>query len=447
MKKVITTVGTSIFSNYPNNFKFSQWSDKTPHDLNGYTRKTADNALDLIKNWATGKENASAEIASLLAIQREINEPIEVYLICTDTALSVMAAECVKQWFQNKTDTFPKVEIVFVPNLLVMDKNTFNLGLKNLFDAIYQIIPTDKDKKDWNDIVLNITGGYKAIIPHLTILGQIYHCPIYYVFEENETQKYDLIEVPTLPISFDWLATETFGQFLSTDTMLNNYLEHEPMDFETLQKYGLVKEEDEKKKVDIFGTLMWQHIKTKTPENPSVMGSFVELKVYEYFNENRGIYAEIPKRSVDFFWNGEDENIIKSPKEGKFKQKRVEIDLILRGENLIAAVEVKSIGQIKHFVEPNDKGRVDYMNKVKTLKTFYQTDFKTLILVIYKNPYFPDSDFSNNEHLQIMKRACEVEAINLKVYVTDFVVNRVKKTLEFSNFLNNPLVLKEIILS
>jgi CRISPR/Cas system-associated protein Csm6 len=48
----------------------------------------------------------------------------------------------------------------------------------------------------WENVIINITGGYKATVPYLTILAQVNRCPIYYIFKDTDA----LIKIPYIPI-------------------------------------------------------------------------------------------------------------------------------------------------------------------------------------------------------------------------------------------------------
>ena len=61
------------------------------------------------------------------------------------------------------------------------------------------------------NILLNITGGYKATIPYLTLMGQIYNLPIYYTFEETPGHQSELIRIPQAPIAIDWGLFEKYS--------------------------------------------------------------------------------------------------------------------------------------------------------------------------------------------------------------------------------------------
>lgn len=467
--KVITTVGISIFSNYARqhpkfealNF-FNFWNDKKANSLKGEkVRNKANQELDAVNSWVS--KIASAEIASLLEIQIDLRQKaekkyaqlkskpqeikqnidseskVDIYLLCTDTALSVMAAECIETFFKGKEGFEVKMN-EHIPSLTVKDKATFEIGLTHLFGKIESIVPKNKSNKlDWSTIALNVTGGYKALIPHLTILGQIYRCPIYYVFEETTNQKYELMQMPTLPINFDWLVAEIYGQFLSRDETLQHLLSFDSAgkDFKKLKEYGLV---TESKTVDTFGKLMWQHLNSKMPESPNVLGFFVEMKVYEFFNENKGAYNLTPKRSLKLFWDGVNDKPIKAVKDDTFKHELTEIDLILSNcNNDYACVEVKAIMKIEEFSGDKVAKRAD--TKIKALTTFYGKPPKSFIVVAHKNSAFDISD-ERKQHLVPIKEQCG--EIDCQFYYIDFEAKRDAETLNFTNFLNEPIRLNSI---
>lgn len=446
--KIITTVGTSILKNwadntgckYPKDEMFSEQAWKEVID---------DGRVEIVCGWANGKQNASAEIASIIKIQEELKKKginqIEVHLICTETILSRLAAECIQKWFE-KCDsiTFPNAPIV-VKDLRVETKIIFEKGLLNLFNEIDEKI-VEKDtsgKRKWNEIILNITGGYKAIIPHLTILGQIYQRPIYYVFDEGTDNNYELMKIPILPISFDWLVSEIYGQMLSSDFALQNFSDDNA--FGKLKNYGLAKGNIENKQVDVFGSLLWQHINSERPESPSVMGLFVEMKMYEYFNENRSLeYNDMPQHGVILWWNGKDEtqkDNYKLVQEKGFNTKKVEIDLILKNieTGSYAFVEVKSVKQIGSLVEPNGKGRIDLLNKIKALNTYYGIP-NEFILIIHKNDKIPINMNEQRDYFNKIKEICSTNGIKtISIHTIDFKVGKDEESLNFSEFLNQPI--------
>lgn len=238
--KIITTIGTSIFENYKQKNKnakevieiYNGLREK-PHDFSTLLGdddeldEDVKNLKDNTYNWAKNSNNASAEIASILAIAGNETD-VKVHLIATDTVLSVLAAELIECWFnQNK----PKITVGFsrpekletqedskhiIHQLRVSSNKDFQEGFMNLIDVVSGLI--DDGKRGKEEVVLNITGGYKAIIPIMTLVGQIKEVPLKYIYEESSFEEKDgLVEVGNLPISFDWGIIDALKPFLNVN--------------------------------------------------------------------------------------------------------------------------------------------------------------------------------------------------------------------------------------
>ncbi|WP_027003412.1 hypothetical protein [Hugenholtzia roseola] len=254
MKTIITTVGTSLFENYNKkevedkygNYEtiFTEYetlrdkrSDASEYDEEGTEEEKI---IRVIKNkWFKGitkknkqwtfesdalNEYASAEIESILAIQKEAGEEVEVHLLATDTVLSRLAAELICTWFDENDNRH--VSVTFNPNqdvikeLQVEDGERFKKGLVNLNTRFYQIAQNSILGGQFDDVIINVTGGYKGIIPYLTILGQINQSPIKYIFENTGV----LITIPQIPIQFNEDLFEKHWEVLSKleNDMLNS---------------------------------------------------------------------------------------------------------------------------------------------------------------------------------------------------------------------------------
>ncbi|MGB9780143.1 hypothetical protein [Caldanaerobacter sp.] len=97
MRKVITMVGTSIFDNYREEntgdtfFKryVEDLKDKGGSEYNKEIRRIAD-IKKKITEWINKKkleekENISAKVKSLVKLKEELEEELEIYLLCSDT--------------------------------------------------------------------------------------------------------------------------------------------------------------------------------------------------------------------------------------------------------------------------------------------------------------------------------------------------------------------------
>jgi putative CRISPR-associated protein (TIGR02619 family) len=216
MKKVITPVGTSLFEKFiksgkaDENFirKYEYFKNKKikAEGLEGEEGKKSILKNALNENWFKGNIDASAEIKSLIKIKERLNDDIRIYLIHSDTALSKLASDILVDSFKYYNDLKnSKVEVKGVNGLQIWDSKEFVKGMAELIKLIYHI-----SGGYWDDVVINITGGFKATVPYLTILGQINKCDIYYIFEEAE----GLIKIPYIPIDINWGLMEKYEKFL-----------------------------------------------------------------------------------------------------------------------------------------------------------------------------------------------------------------------------------------
>ncbi len=218
MKKIITTVGTSLLSNaIENNRDIKQPFKKLQGKFNADKDKeeNQEQLKKLTKYTETLKtlddDMLSAEITSLMQIQKEINDDLDVYLIATDTILSPFCAEIIKSNLENRNISvhFNSAQDI-IKDLQIKDKENFEKeGIPNLLERLNSIA---QNGIYWDDIILNITGGYKGIIPFMTIIGQVNKLPIYYIFEESDNEKYQLIKIPDVPISYDTRVFDTHWQ-------------------------------------------------------------------------------------------------------------------------------------------------------------------------------------------------------------------------------------------
>jgi putative CRISPR-associated protein (TIGR02619 family) len=195
VKKVITTVGTSLFTNYNEKNKttlnagiqnelyseYVEWQDEID--------EIKEKLIPFAKN-----DNSCAELTSIMKLKEKYGE-IEVYLIATDTIESVVVCEVLEEVLMEKDIEVKFDDTNIIAGLQVDDYIKFKEGLLHLIQKLYQI-----SEYYYENIVLNITGGYKAIIPYLTIFGQVNNTPLYYIFENSN----ELISIPQAPINVDW---------------------------------------------------------------------------------------------------------------------------------------------------------------------------------------------------------------------------------------------------
>lgn len=128
--------------------------------------------------------------------------------------MSRLAAKLIQKRLDNyNSPDNLKIKILFteekdiVKGLQVVNREKFiKEGLVDLINKIYRITQDFSQPS-----ILNITGGYKAIIPYLTILGQVNEIPTYYIFEDTE----ELIKIPQAPLGINWELFEKYWEEFS----------------------------------------------------------------------------------------------------------------------------------------------------------------------------------------------------------------------------------------
>lgn len=392
MFRVITTVGTSLIMNYLDkevmkvdgyvkdiitDGKLEALDSLTPEEvIKGNDERINNIQEDLNELWMKGlrkdkdgswekkdvyNEDCSAEIKTLLEFYKSKNTEeglkLEVYLIITDTARSALAAKLIKDNIEHFNNNIKVKDIIIVKGLQTGDYQEFEKeGINNLFkelDKIVKKIKNDKGEFDSDKTVINISGGYKAIIPYMTIFAQVYGIDSIYIYEDSSS----LITIPPLPIQIDWAFAEEYYPYLS-DPNLNK--DKEKLNY--LKQKGLLKNAMNGYSWTSLGSFFNNVIEKELHVSKSVMGFFFEYKLYEYYVEN--IYKDkynVVKHS-EFIY------------EDKNPYNDVEIDLILSIQNEInkdyIAIEVKPLTILKEGKSFN-KLKEQIEKHIKTMRDIY----------------------------------------------------------------------------
>lgn len=140
-----------------------------------------------------------AEIASTIQIIRKFSaseDEVSVQLLVPDTGEAWLSSKVIKTILENVgfNVTNRVIEGFQMDNI---DKLK-NEGIQNFVRSLNSIIPKQNHK---NDLVFNITGGYKNFIPLITHISSFYQQDMYYAFEELVGRSYgeSIVTIPTIP--------------------------------------------------------------------------------------------------------------------------------------------------------------------------------------------------------------------------------------------------------
>jgi len=194
-KVLINTVGTSILGNFllsdeiKTLLNSASSSGKDKKILFNRAKKFVDNKIrDSKKNIGA----VSAEINCLNKIG--VHSGDYLYFLVSETIDGELCGNLVKnfchEYFQ--TECFIKI----IPGLQVHDARLFEReGLNNFVEEVIRIY----DRYRGYEVILNTTGGFKAVVPYTTLLGLVFGLSTYYIFERSN----QLIKLPAAPIDFD----------------------------------------------------------------------------------------------------------------------------------------------------------------------------------------------------------------------------------------------------
>jgi len=142
-----------------------------------------------------------------------------------------------------------------IKDLQVGDYKKYKQGLINLLNRLNQFA---YDEKYFDHLVLNITGGFKGIIPYLTIYGQVNNIPLYYIFEFTNA----LIKVPQIPITVDKdIFEKEWQKFYELDDR-EEIVQKQKFEFDFLKMYESILEiEDEMVTFNALGKILWDKYK------------------------------------------------------------------------------------------------------------------------------------------------------------------------------------------
>lgn len=473
-KRIITTVGTSLISNWKETpgygltpeireqlkeleeCSFFENSGTIADTYINYIKGEYGEAgiLQLLKEFINNTSNC-AEISSITAIENELRKSLKegeeltltIHLLCTDTILSPLCAEVIAGYFEKEENKEVKEgDRIIITRKVIFEKpgegqttiiekikeqnfssshiiKNLNLkgyseqGLLNLIEQIKNITSS----AGTGNTLLNITGGYKALIPPITILAQLYHLSIYYLYEDST----EIIHLPPMPIGFDWEIIEKYIILLFNENQRKN--EKRQQDVAEMRELNLVFKDSTN--LTPLGIILREYLKDKeSPLTGTIMGYFVEHKLFKYYqtkfdcskvkhsvkskpdgdidlliesNENSKIAVEVKPVSVLANpFNSWNKLLEKFPARVQSLENISEVWLILYGDNE-SSVNVETVKQLKERFDTKITFNCKFLKIQKSSQSqeqhIYQDFFKSDIkdnqmieIVLPENPVNPE---------------------------------------------------------
>ena len=185
-RRIIVTTGTSILGGRP---------PDSPDNLAHLVRERIETLQKEHSEPDKVLRVLSAETNSLLRMG--IRQDDEILLLCTDTPVGEACGRELQKIIHARFGIEASVNTI--KGLQVDEARTFRtVGIQNLFAFLDKNLGEIRFTRD-QEIVLNVTGGFKSVVPYVTLYGILRRFPVVYLFERSE----ELIVLPPVPLYYD----------------------------------------------------------------------------------------------------------------------------------------------------------------------------------------------------------------------------------------------------
>lgn len=257
MKTYVCTTGTSILTKSGinierlKNVRLFRWNDYED-DIHAVRDRVSDSLERL--SIPAQLDDTSAEIKSL--IKMGVNPDDRVILIASDTVDGKLSGELVKTFLTDRKICL-EVEIKIIKGLQSINAILFQKeGLKNLLRFLVSL--------EHRDIVLNLTGGFKSVVPFLSLIGMLFNKPVRYIHEDSE----DVITLSNVPILLNdslILLVEDKLRKIEKETSMPKAEWQAGLDFNDRRFDSLIEEIGGQVTFSGLGLLFWERFKMDYP--------------------------------------------------------------------------------------------------------------------------------------------------------------------------------------
>lgn len=193
MRSIIVSVGTSLLTNRETETgrPWSGWSGSSPipdHDQAVEYLSRADAAL------------ASAETNTLEHL--DLHSSDRLHWLHSDTPEGRFCAEALRGHYQAAGNDG---ELHEVAGINYREDTFADLGLRSLVGTAFGIIR----RPDAGQVEICATGGFKAELAYLNLVGLLSGCPVHYIHERFRS----LVTLPALPTAWDMAPVEQSIEF------------------------------------------------------------------------------------------------------------------------------------------------------------------------------------------------------------------------------------------
>lgn len=194
-RTIICTVGTSISNGCKSIQSYHQRTSLWNEDVSALRSEIESRLVPILASDEMFVR-ACAEIHSLHRLG--CSPPDEVILFTSDTAEGMACGTILKSTIQQIFGV-ENVSLTRVQGLQARDGERLKRqGIPNLINHLTPILQ-DPQRRYAGGVILNPTGGFKGVVPFMTVLGMLYGAKVVYIFEFSN----QLVTLPPLPVTLD----------------------------------------------------------------------------------------------------------------------------------------------------------------------------------------------------------------------------------------------------
>ena len=187
MRTIVCSAGTSVAKGKRFEGEVAPYKARITEDVRALRLRHKDSSTR-----DSFRREVCAEVNSLRALGA--SEEDTIVLLHTDTPDGEACAQVLGNLIEEEFSA--SVQLRRISGLQVTDATRFRReGIKNLFAELDRL-----ERESPEGMLLNGTGGFKSVVPYLTLFGLLRKVPVTYLFEYSE----QLITLPAAPVTYDY---------------------------------------------------------------------------------------------------------------------------------------------------------------------------------------------------------------------------------------------------
>jgi putative CRISPR-associated protein (TIGR02619 family) len=251
---IVTTVGTSLLTNREDGRPWAGWKRGSPLPSSA-----------IVNQWLASADpvKISAETNTLHNLSISNYDWLELLHSQTDEGL--FCAQCLASYY---AAICRKVALQPIDSLNYHHESFSQHGLKSLVAKVFDILDKEVPNRPGSpEVIFAATGGFKAEIAFLNLIGALLNIEVYYIHEQFR----ELVRLPRLPLTWDTdyvTQNQDFFEWIEEASEPRSAIEAENWLKGRPQLRSLVEESGNHVYLNVAGSLLYKAAKSLQNNKP-----------------------------------------------------------------------------------------------------------------------------------------------------------------------------------